>query len=258
MGLPDLNLGALACALSVVFAAPAMGETGMDCAAAPFSEPKDLKELITALEPVFRGFPTLNAGLTSDISEICLLHGPSEAQGYFEPDTRRIVLRAGQPVGLAQAILVHELRHAAQYATGICPGTDLAMADYAEAIFAMEADASVAGLVVADFMRNTGHDEMWQALAGWPMQADIAIAYDTALRDTGDIAQAASTAFDAWYEDPIRRQTYYVSACLDYLDQLERDHLLPRYESLGPSFYSSLCRLPDGTSYDCNRPETGD
>ena len=128
------------------------------------------------------------------------------------------------------------------------------MRDYAEAIFAMEADASVAGLVVADFLRHQGQPQMWQALETWPMQADITAVYADALRNGQDLAQAASVAFDAWYADPERRRAYYVSACLDYLDRFEDDHLLPRYESLDPAFYRALCRLPDGTAYPCTPP----
>lgn len=226
----------------------------MSCAAPPFADLPEVKQLVTSLAPAFDGFPALNTALTSDVSEICLLHGTSDAQGYFEPETRRVILRAALPEGLQQAILVHELRHASQYAAGICPATDLAMRDYAEAIFAMEADASVAGLVVADFLRHQGQPQMWQALETWPMQADITAVYADTLRKGQDLTQAASVAFDAWYADPERRRAYYVSACLDYLDRLEDDHFLPRYESLDPAFYRALCRLPDGTAYPRTPP----
>lgn len=254
MGLPEHA----ACLLGMVLAGPVTAQPGLDCAQPPYADMPELTRVVTALAPAFTGFPALNTALTSHVSELCLWDGASDAQGYFEPETRRIVLQAGLSEGLQQAILVHELRHAAQYATGICPGTNLAMRDYAQAIFALEADASVAGLVVADFLRHQGQPDMWQALETWPMQADITAAYADALRKGDDTAQAASVAFDAWYKDPVRRRSYYISACLDYLDRMEDEHLLPHYESLDPAFYRALCRLPDGTAYACDIPETGD
>jgi len=136
----------------------------------------------------------------------------------------------------------------------MCPSMDLAMRDYATAVFAMEADSSVTSLVVAWALRDAGDTAMWDALAGWSMQSDIAIAFETGFA-RGGIAAAASDAFMQWFERPDRRDAYYVASCMDYLDKMEAEGRLPRYDVLEPAYFSALCILPDGASYDCRQPD---
>ncbi|MBS0126223.1 DUF6782 family putative metallopeptidase [Thetidibacter halocola] len=222
----------------------------MDCVDTVARDPR-LAPVARALDATDALFPALREALAASVGHLCLAQPPLGAQGYFEPATRRLVLSADLPEGLMQAVFFHELRHAQQFASGSCPAPELAMQDHAQAVFAMEADASVSALVIADALRQQGEAAMWQALAAWPMQADIALAYDSARDDGQGIAQAAAAAFDAWYAGEERREAYYVAACMDYLDKQDREHRLPRYDSLDPGFFDGLCVLPDGAAYAC-------
>jgi hypothetical protein len=224
----------------------------MRCAAPPFDTLPELRQVVAALAPAFAEFTPLADTLAGQVTEICVADPLIGARGYFEPETGRLMLATGLPPGLAQAVLVHELRHVQQFELGACPAPGLSMQDHAQAVFAMEADASVTSLVVADYLRSRNQPEMWQALADWPMQADIAAAYDAARVDGIDAAAAA--AFTAWYEGEDRRRSYYAAVCLDYLDRQERLHRLPAYGALSDTFFTRLCKLPDGRSYTCRAP----
>ena len=234
-----------------VLAAPARAET--KCAAPPFDTLPALAQSLSDLSLVFNAFSALRDTLNTEVSQVCIVDPMIGARGYFEPDTGRLMLAADLPPGLGQAVLVHELRHVQQFSLGTCPTPALTMQDYAQAVFAMEADASVTSLVVADFLRDRGKPAMWQALAEWPMQADIAAAYD-AFRAQG-VEAAAAAAFAAWYDNEDRRRSYYASTCLDYLDREERSHRLPAQGALSEGFYSRLCVLPDGRAYSCMAPD---
>ncbi|SIS97209.1 hypothetical protein SAMN05421759_10855 [Roseivivax lentus] len=244
---------ARASALALTCAAPFAAQP-LSCASAPFTDLPGVTQALDALAPALDEYAALRRTLDDTVAAICLRDGPGEAQGYFEPETRRIVLSDGLETPLMMAVLVHELRHAAQYESAVCPDRALAMGDYAQAVAAMEADASVTSLVIADALARAGAPAMWQALADWPMQADIAAAFAEARAAGADLAGAASLAFDAWYLAPDRVSTYYVAACSDYLDAADRDHLLPRYGSLSEGYFTALCHLPDGTRYSCAPP----
>lgn len=241
------------CCALLVAAVPAKSET--TCGSPPFDEPHAIAAIVSELKPAVSGFNGLFDTLTNTVHEICVTDTLVVARGYFEPDTRSIVIAQGLPRGLLQAVLVHELRHAEQYSQGLCPSLSLGMKDYAQAVFAMEADASVTNLVVAMHLRETGDSAMWDALAKWPMQADIADAFVETLTRTGDLPQAAHVAFDTWFANDRRTHTYYVSSCMDYLDQTEKQHLLPQYDRIAPDYLGLLCMLPDGAQYTCNVPD---
>ncbi|WGW05412.1 DUF6782 family putative metallopeptidase [Tropicibacter oceani] len=243
------TLALLFCPLAPLSAEP------LRCAPPPFDDLPELQGTLTALAPAMQAFPTLQTALETRVREICISSQLRDAQGYFEPETRRLVLSDGLSPGLQQAVLIHELRHAQQFGMGSCPSLDLAMTDYAQAVFAMEADASVASLVVARYLLDNGQPRMWEALIAWPLQGDIAQVFQQAWTRHADLGAAAAQAFDAWFDNPARLQTYYVASCMDYLDQTERDHLLPQYQHLSPAFYDQLCRLPDGRAYACAAPE---
>lgn len=244
-----LAVASVQCLLPVSAAA-----TTLTCAPPPFDDLPEIVAALEALTPILQDYPVLFETLDRSVAEICLADGPLGARGYYEPETRRLVLSGSLDDGLRQAVLIHELRHVQQFGLGACPSPDLSMESYAEAVFAMEADASVTSLVIADALRSAGHPAMWDALASWPMQADISASYDDALDETGQISAAASAAFDAWFEGEVRRNAYYIATCMDYLEQTERDHRLPSYKSLSPAFYDALCTLPDGQSYACSEP----
>lgn len=232
----------------------------MVCADPAGNEEGDVSAFIAEIEPLLSAFPFLGEGLERHITELCLAEKLHTSRGYFEPETGRIVLDRGLAPGLRQAVLVHELRHAQQFATGDCPSPDLSMAENARAVFAMEADASAISLVVSWSLREVGRPEMWDALAAWPLQRDIAGAFEAEMTATGDPGAAASAAFAQWYEDDTRRDAYYVAICSGYLDEQDRTHRLPTYGALDRSFFADLCVLPDGRSYACGdgRPAAPD
>ncbi|WP_218588602.1 DUF6782 family putative metallopeptidase [Marivita hallyeonensis] len=225
------------------------------CADPPFDSPEPIARVVEATSEAISGFAGLEMTLSSAIREICIADKLHAARGYFEPEARRIVLAPDLEGGLPEAVMVHELRHAEQYALGLCPSLSLAMRDYAQAIFAMEADASVASLVVAARLKESGNDSMWEAISRWPMQSDVAAAFETRLEETDSLSQAAQAGFDAWFANEQRTDVYYVSSCLDYLDRTEEAHLLPQYDRVAPEFLDQLCTLPDGTPYQCALPE---
>ncbi|WGH80150.1 DUF6782 family putative metallopeptidase [Jannaschia ovalis] len=227
----------------------------MTCAPPPFDTLPRIADALAALAPVLDEYPDFQDVLDRSVAAICLTPAALDAQGYFEPETARIVLSDALSDGRMQAVLVHEMRHAAQFARGVCPAPDLAMRDYADAIFALEADASVTSVMLAHELRATGASEMWHALADWPLQADIAARYDAARAAGGTATDAATVAFDAWYLNRERRAAYYLAACADYLDTQDREHRLPSYERLPEGFFATLCRLPDGTAYPCAGPD---
>ncbi len=219
------------------------------------AEQPALAALQTALDQVDGIYPNLTDAFHAAVKAVCIAEPPVGAQGFFEPDTRHMVLAADLPVGLQQAVFFHELRHAQQFAIDACPVPGLSMREHAEVIFAMEADASVATVVIADALRANGDPAMWNALANWPLQADILAAYATARAAGQDVALAASAAFDQWYANETRKDLYYVDSCLRFLEEQEREHRLPSYGTVDPAFFGRLCRLPDGTEYVCAPPE---
>ena len=254
--LSHFKYSAAAIALCLVGTAnPSTGAAaGPDCSQAPFTEPAQIATLLSEMEPVFTAFPDLQELISDTSLELCFGENMLEAHGYFEPKSNQIMIGDSLPSGLQQAILVHELRHVRQFATGICPAPDLSMAENARAVFAMEADASATSLVVAWAMRETGYPQIWEALAASPLQHDITEAFASEMRATNDIGLATSAAFQAWFGDQTRVDAYYLAACSSYLDREDDTHQLRGYAQLDPAFFTTLCQLPNGGSYACVDP----
>ena len=232
-----------------------MAET-LTCLAAPYQSAETtgqipIVSLMARLRAALADFPALVTALESRGPAVCLSVGMIDARAFFEPDSNRIVLASGMEPGLELAVLVHEIRHLYQFQYGVCPSGNLAMREYARAVFAMEADANVVALLVAWKLRSAGDPQMWRALAEWPMTADIAARFAGILGTTGDVSAAAAAAFDQWYASDGRREIYYIAACGDYLDQSDRTHLFPGYRMLPDDFLTRLCRMPDGSTYPC-------
>lgn len=227
-----------------------------DCINAPYqsAETADQRRLVihvAALRDALRDFPALLAVLDSRRPSFCISGGLIEAMAYYEPDSNRILLASGTEAGLTLAILVHEIRHLHQFDAGICPSDRLAMREYARGVFALEADANVVSLLVAWHARSGGEPGMWQALENWSMTADIAARFADSMTATGDVSDAAASAFDQWYALGIRREKYYVAACSDYLERSDRTHALPSYRLLPTDFLTRVCLMPGGTPYPC-------
>ncbi|KEO50853.1 DUF6782 family putative metallopeptidase [Thioclava pacifica] len=245
---PLLLAAALAC-----FASAADAQK-LTCAIQPFTEPPEIATLVAQLRPALDRWPSLHVALYRDARALCLADTLHDVRGYFEPEGCRIVIAADMPPALQNAVMIHELRHLEQKFCGACPVPSLSMKANARAIFAMEADAVTYSLAVAWDLREADLPETWDALAHWPMQADIAAAFEAEMGRSNDLSSAAAAAFEQWYAMPERRDLYYTAACNDYLEARDREHRLPTYGSLAPDFFERLCRLPDGAAYDCAEP----
>lgn len=210
-----------------------------------------VQELLDDMEPVFRAFPQYRDLVSSQAVDICLSTSVPHAHGYFSPVHNRIVLQSDLPRPLQVAILIHELRHLQQYASGICPADSVAMTELARATLALEADASAISLFVANTLSEAGRPEAWEALSSWPTQQDIAAAFSEELATSGDPRRATTAAFEQWYASTWRRENYYRAACSAYLDRQDETKALPQYDEVAADFLNRLCRMPDGSPYGC-------
>lgn len=207
------------------------------------------------IAPALDRFPSLRQALEEMAPELCTSNHLDDAQAYLDVEKNRIVISQGLPKGMQIGVLLHEIRHLGQLFIGSCPSDNLAMAEYARATFALEADASAISLLVAWDMKENGNDSAWIALSSWASQSDIALSFANEMNNTGDVATAVSTAFDQWYTSRTRREQYYFASCSDYLDRQDASHALPRYLLIPEEFFENLCRLPDGSSYQCAQPD---
>ncbi|KFE33822.1 DUF6782 family putative metallopeptidase [Thioclava atlantica] len=227
----------------------------MTCAAPPFDSSPEIAALVDRLDPVLTRWPALGTTLFRDTRELCLADTLHDARGYLEPEACRIIIAADLDPELQAVVLIHELRHLQQKFCGTCPEPTLSMHENARAIFAIEADAAAYSLAIAWQLRADGQPGMWDALAGWPMQADIAAAFEAEMKTSNDLSAAASAAFAQWYREEKRQELYYTAACSDYLERIDREHNLLTYDALAPDFFARLCHLPDGAAYQCGEPD---
>jgi hypothetical protein len=75
---------------------------------------------------------------------------------------------------------------------------------------------------------------------------------DALHRDAEGAELATRAAFARWYDSDWRRESYYLSACGQYLDQLDETHAIEGRDRLPADFFDTLCLLPDGTNYGCH------
>ena len=232
---------------------------GEVCLQAPFAGggagAVELAALVTQARALIAGFPSLVEALEMPGLTICLADRLHSEHGYFEDETRRVVLSGALGQERALAVLLHELRHVDQARVGACPDPGLSMHENARAVFAMEADANAIALLVAWKAREEGDGALWAALAGWDRTADIAAAFAEGMEEGGTPARAASRAFAAWYGSQDRQEAYFLSSCMAYLDRSDRQHALPSYDEVAPEYFEALCRMPDGAAYPCAEPE---
>ncbi len=196
-------------------------------------------------------FPLLMAAVEEQSPTLCLSNMMDGAHGYYDTEQSRIVLSSQLSTSMLVAVLIHEIRHLQQEVVGICPSDALAMKDYARATFALEADASAISALVAWDMKENGNDGPWRALSDWPTQSDIASAFATEMNLSHDVSSAVSAAFNHWYESEVRRETYYLATCSEFLDRQDSSHAIPRYQHITPDFLDGLCTMPEGTQYEC-------
>ena len=230
-----------------------------ECLSPPYTSAANESEeligsLVLWLQSALAPYPDLLMELGKDGPEICLAEKIFDAQGYFGADDNRIVIRRDLPMGLMRAVAIHELRHVQQLRAGACPGPSLSMQQHARVTLALEADASAVSLAIAWDLKEKGDAEVWEALFSWPKHADLVPAFNAALLETNDTARATARAFAQWYASDWRRETYYVAACMTYLDRQEEKHINPLYDAAPPGFLEYLCHMPDGEPYPCTEP----
>ncbi|SLN53022.1 hypothetical protein PEL8287_02827 [Roseovarius litorisediminis] len=231
---------------------------GTICLPYPYANPgrpdaARLARIMNGLAPVLAEFVSLQAALDDRAPRICLSDELRDAHGYTDPEENRIVLDAALPLPMQRAVILHELRHLDQLATGACPSDDLSMRAAGLGVLAMEADASAITMLIAWYLRENGDASVWQAVEKWPTQADIATRFKNEMTLSGDISIATSAAFDQWFNSDWRRENYYLAACMDYLETQERNKQIPQYNPLAADFLNSLCQMPQGGTYVCSR-----
>ena len=214
-----------------------------------------LAALLDRMQPVFDGFPSLAEAWDSAAPPLCIEDRGIAARGYLETTSPRIVLRDGLPPGAQALILVHELRHLEQWTRGICLQNGLTMEATARAAFVLEADAAAVTALIAWAEAEAGRDDLWTALQGMPLFADIGATFADRMTAGASVAEATAAAFDAWYADDNRREAYYRAVCSDYLDRLDASKRLAGTAELPKDYLDGVCRLPSGGGYSCAEPE---
>lgn len=208
--------------------------------------------LVTDLRAGLTGFPSLSETLEGGGVPICLSDRIAGASGYFAPENAIVVLDASLSPAMQEVVLLHELRHLDQTVRSACPDPSLSRESYAQAVMAMEADASAITALVTWTWREAGRTGPWEAFAAWPSRSDIAARLDAEMSAGAPNEHAVAAAFRQWYANPERRDSYWRSACSAYLDRQDQDHALPKYGRLAPAFWADLCEMPDGREYACD------
>ena len=249
--------------LVVAFAASANVAIAEEhCIEAPYisngnAEHRKLGEIYHEINLVLNRFPSLAEAFETGAPDLCMSNQMDGALAFLDVEDNRIVFGSDLSKAMVIGVLLHEIRHLWQFAHESCPSDELAMKEYARATFALEADASAISLLVAWDMKENGQTAAWEALSSWHSQSDIASSFADTMAETGDTKLAVTSAFYQWYTSPARMDAYYFSACSDYLDRQDASHAIPRYRLIPTGFFNNLCKLPDGTPYECSDPNVG-
>lgn len=200
--------------------------------------------------------PSLLETIDTRSPELCYASQLDGAHGYFDVDHNRIYISDALSKDMQVGVFLHEVRHLHQIEIGVCPSDALAMREYAQAVFALEADASAITMMIAWGLKEQGEPSVWDALSSWDTQSDIAFRFAKEMNASGDLGTAVSAAFEQWYASDFRRTQYYLSTCSEYLDRKDTTHAIPCYQLLPTDFYAKLCKLPNGLEYQCSAPES--
>jgi len=182
---------------------------------------------------------------------ICLVDTGINERGSFDYSSNLIVLREALTFPEKILIMVHELRHLDQFGRGFCPSTKFDMSEHVRLIYALEADAQAITTLSAWSMKVSGDDLPWATLSEFEKYSDISDSFSARFSESGDLSTATSAAFAQWYQSRWRLESYYLGACENYLDDLDRTKMVQSYLKLPDSFFDTLCSLPNGMSYEC-------
>ena len=216
---------------------------------------RSLGALVAAIEALAPDDDPLLDTLATHGTSICIEDRPSPARGAFNVDRNLVALRADLDFGERLLILIHELRHIDQYGRGFCPSTEVDLHEMERFTYIVEADAQAIATYYAWKLREAGRPEAWEAIDRLREYADIGEVFAAATEGGATPELAVVVAFDAWFTSRWRVETYRLSACTAYLDRLDETKRLRSYADLPVDYFDTLCRLPDGTGYDCRPPE---
>ena len=225
------------------------------CLSAPYSGGSgEIASMAALLAEALAPHPSLATALMEEAPVLCISDALYLEQGYFEPQTNRIVLRAGLNPDLQLAILIHEIRHLEQFSRGVCPTTALTGAEYVRLRLSLEADASAIGVYVAWTLQENGTPGPLEQLRSWPTHEDLVTRFAREMAATGDEVAATAATFAQWFENADRRAMYSYAVCSNYLDALDRQKLDPGTQRLPDELAAQICVMPDGRRYDCVLP----
>ena len=234
----------------------AVVSAGETCIEAPYdTEAGEVTVLAELVLSVLEGFPSLKTSLLDQSPSLCINDTLYDMQGYFEPGTNRIVLRAGLDPDMQLAILLHELRHLEQFASEACPTVAMTLSDYMRLRMALEADASAIGVYAAWRLQQAGRPGPLEQLQAWSTHQDLVTRFMAEIAATGgDEVAATSATYAQWFESEDRRAMYAFAICSNYLDALDIQNLPPGKATITDDYAARLCILPDGRPYDCTLP----
>ena len=225
------------------------------CLAAPYvGDNGEVVALAAMLTEALALHPSLAAALADRAPALCVDDSLYSEQGYFEPASNRIVLRAGLDPDFQLAILIHEVRHLEQFGRDVCPTTALNLSDYVRLRLALEADAAAVGVYVAWTLKEAGRPGPLAQLATWPTHDDLVARFADEIAAGRDEAAATAATYAQWFADKDRRAMYAYAICANYLDALDRQKVEPGKQRLADDIAARLCVLPDGRPYDCVLP----
>jgi hypothetical protein len=192
------------------------------------------------------------AGLIADSGvRLCVEHEMVGGRGWFEPETRTLSVSSTLSPADMVLVLAHELRHIDQWRRGFQLSLDVTATEHVRQTYALEADASAVLAWVGWTAGQEGHDGIWTATLDLDRYRDIAVAFDTEMTETASPTAALLAAFRAWYASPWRIDSYWRSACGNYLDRLDDLHR-PAGQALLPSGrLNRLCEVPGLGNYGC-------
>lgn len=210
--------------------------------------------LLRAVRGLGERFPTLLETFEGLQPSLCMDERNIADRGYYDVTSNSIGLKNSLTFDEKLAILLHELRHMEQLDRGYCPSTDYSMKETARATFATEADAQAIATLITWSMKQDGSPGPWQAMLGWERYSDIPERFEKVLVETNDPGLAAAAAFEQWYASDWRIESYYLASCSDYLDRLDASKRLVSDDLLPADYLDNLCKMPDGTNYNCIEP----
>ena len=214
---------------------------------------KDLEAAAAALLQAGRFGPYFDDLLKSRAIVLCWDPEALPARGYHEPESNIISVASGLSRAAKMLILAHELRHVDQLKRGYVLSLKYDMREYVRQTYAVEADAQSFVILLAWSLRQAGNETLWREVVRLERYEDMAEAFEEMMRTGAPPTEAMRHTFTVWYRSPWRREAYFQTSGMRYLDQREEKHAIPASKQLPDDHFDQLCRMPDGTNYGCHK-----